>query len=896
MRSVSTFFAATLFATSLQAGFHPVRLRCEYLDNPLGIERAAPRLSWEIKSKERDQKQSAYEIIVASSPANLKKNRGDLWDSGKIDSDETAQIAYGGKQLASRQHCFWKVRTWDQDGKVSTSETATWEMGLLDPADWNAKWIGRTTDTNYQAAPFLRRAFSVEKKIKEARVYICGLGYYELHLNGAKVGNHLLDPGYTRYDKRDLYVTYDVTENLKRGNNAIGVILGTGWYNCHTRAVWNFHEAPWREAPKLLLSLEITYTDGTNQRIVSDEQWRTSTGPITFDSIYAGETYDARLEQSGWDTGEFRDTNWERAKIVEAPKGKISAQANVPIRAFETITPIKVSEPKPGVFIFDMGQNFAGFCELKVKGPAGTKVQLRHGERLFEDGSLDTQDIEKHVKKLDPSQTHQTDTYILRGGRTEKWHSRFDYHGFQYVEVTGFPGKPTLDNLKGIFIHSAVPAVGKFESSNVLFNKIARNARWSYLSNLQGIPTDCPHREKNGWTGDAHLAAEQGLFTFDASTVYTKWINDLGDEQRPTGMLPGIVPTAGWGYTWGNGPAWDSAFLLIPSHMYQYYGDTQILRDHFDGFKRYVDYLTSKAKNNIVDIGLNDWAPYKTKTPADVTSTAYYYRDAQITALAALYSGNEAEARKYTKLANDIKTAFNKKFLNPQTGSYGNGSQTALSCALYQGLCEPENKRRVLDNLVKAVEKSNWHIDTGILGSKYLLNALLENGRADVAYRIAAQKDLPSWGYWIEQGATTLWEQWSGAESRNHIMYGDVVACFYKAFAGINPDPTTPGFKHFMIRPNVVGELTYAKAEYDSIRGKIVSDWEMVNGEFRLNVTIPANTVATVYLPISDESTVRESGKPARKAKGVQFVRAEPGHTIFEVGSGNYKFTGPLAK
>ncbi len=896
MRSAFIFLASLLATVSLHAAIKPVHLRCEYLETPIGIDKTTPRLSWELESKERAQKQTAYQILVASSEAKLKKNVSDLWDSNKISSDETAQIAYSGKALSSGQLCFWKVRVWDQDGKTSESALTFFEIGLLKPEDWKAKWIARTNDIEEKPAPMFRRTFAAGTKIKRARAYICGLGYYELSINGKRIGDHILDPGYTRYDKRDLYVTYDVTSQLRPGPNAIGIILGHGWFNCQTKAVWDFHKAPWREAPKLLFSLQIEFEDGSKKIISSDEAWRCSTGPITFDSIYGGETYDARLEKSGWDSPGYDDSNWEPVKIVEAPKGKLAAQMNVPIKAFETIKPVKISEPKPGVFVFDLGQNFAGFCELNVSGPAGTKIQLRHGERLFKDGSLDTDDIQKHVKKLDPSQTHQTDTYILRGNGTETWHSRFDYHGFQFVEVTGFPGKPTLENIKGIFIHSAVPPVGNFECSNPLFNKIARNARWSYLSNLQSIPTDCPHREKNGWTGDAHLAAEQGLFTHDASTVYTKWINDLGDEQQPGGMLPGIVPTSGWGYSWGNGPAWDSAFLLIPDYMHTYYGDEQILRDHFDGFKRYVDYLTSKAKNHIVDIGLNDWAPWKTKTPADITSTAYYYRDAQITALAAKASGNQADAQKYSELAEKIKAAFNKKFFNPPTGSYGNGSQTSLSCALYQGLCEPENKPRVLENLVKAVEANNWHIDTGILGSKYLLNALLENGRVDVVYKLASQKDIPSWGYWIEQGATTLWEQWNGAESQNHIMYGDVVACFYKAFAGIIPNPESPGFKSFMIKPNSAGGLTYAKAEYNSIRGKIVSDWKIINGEFRLNVTIPANTEAAVIFPTSDPTLIHENGNRIAESDFFKLITGTDDGTVVVTGSGNYKFTFPLTK
>lgn len=876
-------------------GLQVERLRCEYLQNPLGIDALSPRLSWVLQSDERGQKQTAYRILVASSEKKLAANEGDLWDSGKVASDATAQIEYRGQPLTSRQACFWKVCVWDKDGKASRfSAPAFWEMGLLDTNDWRARWIGLTTNIAERPAPMLRREFALTHKITQARLYICGLGYYELHLNGRKVGDHLLDPGYTRYDKRDLYVTYDVTKFLRQGDNALGVVLGNGWFNVQTEAVWDFHKAPWRAAPKLLLSLFVEFADGTTEVIASDENWKGATGPILFDSIYGGEIYDARLEKPGWDRPGYDDEDWERVKIVDAPVGKLAAQIMPAIEADKTVTPVKITNPKPDVYLFDFGQNFAGDAELNVHGPAGTKVNLRYGEQLDTNGMLDQSIIDMHVKRVNRNQQFQTDSYILKGQGVETWHSRFNYNGFQYVEVTGFPGRPTLKNLRGIFSHSAVPVAGQFECSNPLLNKIWRATRWSYLSNLQGIPTDCPQREKNGWTGDAHLAAEQGMYNFMPAAVYTKWINDLDDEQQPSGELPGIVPTSGWGYKWGNGPAWDSAFLLIPFYMYQYYGDERILEEHYAGMKRYVDYLTRKAADGIVNLGLGDWVPFKTQTPVEITSTAYYYRDAQIVSLAASLLGKSEAAAEYAALAEKIKNDFNAHFYDANTGVYGNGSQTSLSCALYQGLVPPENRQRTLNQLVAAVAANHGHIDTGILGAKYLLNALTENDRADVAYQIASQKDEPSWGWWLEQGATTLWEEWNGGGSHNHIMFGDISAWFYKALAGINLDPAAPGFKHIILKPQPVGDLTFARAEYDSIRGQIVSDWKIENGKFRLKVKIPPNTTATLYLPSTQTGEIREGNKLATTAKGVQSFRQENNCTVFEIASGAYEFTAPL--
>jgi len=870
-------------------------LQCEQLENPLGIDADRPRLSWKLESNQRGQKQTAYEILVASTERGLHPGQADLWDSGKVVSEDTTEVYYSGTPLGSRRRCFWKVRVWDREGRVHESKTGRWEMGLLQPSDWEAKWIGRTTNDNVAAAPLLRRSFVLDGKVKQARAYICGLGYFELYLNGKRVGDHLLDPGYTRYDRRDLYVTHDITDLLKHGSNAVGVILGNGWYNVLNKTAWNWDKAPWRAAPKLLCQMEIEFEDGRRMVVTSDGTWKTSESPITYNTIYSGEIYDARREQAGWNTPHFDDSAWLQALLVEPPHGTISAQMMPPICVDQTFEAARISEPKPGVFVFDFGQNLSGNAQLSVQGPAGTEVSMKYGERLATNGLVDQAAIAQHVVRFDAKQRFQKDTYILKGGAREKWSSRFAYDGFRYVEVRGFPGKPDKDSVRAIFFHSDVPKAGHFECSNPLLNRIAAAAQRSYLGNLQGIPTDCPHREKNGWTGDAHLASELGMFNFFPSAVYSKWIQDIADEQQPDGKLPGIVPTSGWGYAWGNGPAWDSAFLLIPYYQYVYYGDTEEFRRHYSSFKRYVDYLTSRAQDGIVNIGLNDWAPFKTKTEAPITDTAYYYIDTKIVALAAGLLDKEEDQRHYEEQAANIRRAFGKRFYHPETGLYDIGSQTALSCALYQGLVEPENKERVLSNLVAAVAKANWHVDTGILGAKYLLNALTENGRTDVAYRIAAQKDLPSWGWWIEQGATTLWEEWGGGSSRFHVMYGDIDAWFYKALAGINPDPASPGFKHFFVTPHVVGDLTWARAEYNSARGEIVSDWKVVNGEFRLALRVPVNTSATVSLPISQLAQVREGGRPVAKSAGAAFLRVDGGRTVFLVSSGAYAFSGPLA-
>lgn len=878
-----------------QAACQVTRLRCEYLINPLGLDEATPRLSWQLDSPQRSQRQSAYQVLVASTKDLLGQDRGDLWDSGRVASDETVAIEYQGRPLTSGQRAWWKVRVWDGDGKESDwSDVAWWEMALLESGDWHGEWIARNESIEPQPLPLLRREFAVDKPIKRARVYVTGLGYYELSINGKKIGNRRLEPGYTRYDRRVLYATHDITDQLREGANALGVMLGNGWFNVQTPASWDFEKAPWRASPRLLLELRMEFEDGTTQIVSSDKDWKTAEGPITYNCIYSGETYDARRELPGWNLPGFDDADWQPALVVDGPGGKLVAQAFHPIRITKTLTPVTVTEPKPGVFVFDVGQNLAGNAELHISGPAGTKVAMKYGERLNDDGTVNQDAIAHHVWNKNREQQFQTDTYFLKGMGQETWQSRFVYHGFQYVEVTGATEPLTRDNLKIHFIHSAVPEVGYFACSNELLNQIWKNAQWSFLSNLHGIPTDCPHREKNGWMADAHLACETALWNYDAVTVYEKWLDDMADEQQDDGRLPGIVPTGGWGYNWGNGPAWDSAMLIIPDYLHLYHGDSRMRKRLYEHHCRYVDYLSREAKTGTNAIGLGDYVPYKTVTPEIVTSTAYHYHDALIVAESARLLEKADDAARYLAEAERIKAAFDRELYNPETHLYSNGSQTSQSTALFHGLVDPAQIAGVTDALVANIRAADNHLDTGVLGSKYLLHALTDNGHAELAYTVASQTTQPSWGWWITQGANTLWETWTDEGSHNHIFLGDCVNWYVRTLVGINPDPAQPGFKHIVIKPHPLGDLTFAEARYESVRGPISCRWQHDAGTFNLIVKIPANTTGTLYLLSSDVESIRESGKPLSASSGVNLKQVEGGVAVIEVDSGAYEFTTKL--
>jgi len=876
-------------------------LTVEYLTNPVGIDVVSPRFSWVIESKLHNLSQSAYQILVASSKERLESTQADIASTGKVTSGSSVLVSAGQLPLESFKRYYWKVRIWDQLGKSwVSSQTAFFEMGILAKNDWKAKWISAPKVYDWQkfvnrrkllikenledgpsAAPEFRKTFSLTKEINRARLYIAGVGFNVPYINGQKAGDHLLDPAFTRYDKTVLYSTYDVTAKLQTGENVLGVVLGNGWYNMTTRAVWGFDHASWRNEPALIAQLKIDFTDGSYRIISSDSSWEVAPGPIVFNSIRQGEFYDARKETRGWDNTNFNDSNWYRPLLVPGPKGTLRAAMIQPVTIAETLTPKTIRKPKPGLYVFDLGKNIAGFAQLKIHAPAGTVITLKYAERLSPDGTVDQSDIAQHVA----GGRVQTDEYTCSGRGTEIWHPSFTYDGFQYIEVKGLLEKPDPTTVTAMVIHTAFKSAGSFTCSNELFNKIQQCALASYNSNFMGYPTDCPQREKNGWTGDAHLAAEMGLYNFKAENGYTKWLADIADEQRPTGELSAIVPSSGWGYFWGNGPAWDNAMVLIPWYLYEYSGDQRILEQMYPHIKRYVDYLGTRAENHIIKIGLGDWAPAKTPTTPEVTSTAYYYVDALLLSkMAALFDFREDQV-KYQDLAADISNAFHKQYYHGN-GIYSTGSQTALACALYQGLTG-SNTDTTLQALVKAVAESNDHLDCGILGTKYLLHALSDNGRPDLAYKIVNQHSFPGWGYWMDQGATTLWEQWDGTESHNHIMFGDVSAWFYETLAGIAP--AQPGYKSIAFKPYFAPGLTFVKATHQSMYGEISAAWTRKGKTIDYEISIPANTTGEVTF--EGNKKVFIDHQPLSRYKGISSLRLEKNETKFLLGSGHYVIT-----
>lgn len=828
-------------------------LQCEYLVNPLGLDEASPRFTWKIKDTSKGARQSAYQILIGTDSIEVVKGNGTIWDSRKIQSDANL-VVYDGSSLNPFTKYYWNIIVWDETGKrYRSADVASFEMGMMEEKNWEGSWISDSKDINLKPAPYFRKKFNAEKKIKSARAYIAVGGLYEMYINGDRIGNHRLDPVYTRFDKRNVYVTYDVTENLSKGENAVGVILGNGWYNHQSLAVWNFDKAPWRNRPAFCFDLRITYEDGTSEVIVSDNSWKTNLSPIILNSIYTAEHYDARLEQPGWNKVKFDASLWKEVVPREAPSDNIVAQALHPIRNVQEIKVKSLNRINDTTWVFDIGRNIAGVSQIKLKGERGTVVKLKHGERLYDDGRVDISNIDVYYKPIDDSDPFQTDVIIL-SGRKDHFMPKFNYKGFQYVEVTSSkPIKLKKNDLTAFFMHSDVPVKGTLSSSSSLINNIWQATNNSYLSNLFGYPTDCPQREKNGWTGDGHFAIETALFNFDGITIYEKWIADHRDEQRPNGVLPDIIPTSGWGYGTANGTDWTSSIAIIPWNIYLFYGDSRLLEKNYENIKKYVDYITSISPAGLTTFGRGDWVPVKSKSSLELTSSIYYYVDAVILSKAAKLIGKDEDFKLYADLSEKIKQAINAKYLNIETGMYASGTQTEQSVPLQWGIVPEHLKAKVAANLAEKVTADGMHIDVGVLGAKAILNALSENGYAEVAYKLASQDSYPSWGWWIVNGATTLYENWDiDAErdiSLNHMMFGEIGAWFYKALGGIKPNEHQPGFKHFVIEPHIAEGLDKFVSSFESPYGRIQSNWERKGDEVSFSIVVPPNSTATFKWP-----------------------------------------------
>ena len=871
MKKLILLFTVTaLFSYSKMNGQSVVQLtglQSDHLETPIGIDNPNPRLSWKMEDSRPGAKQVSYRVLLDKDSMKVVNGNADIWDTGKINSGDRL-ITYAGKQLEPFTKYYWKVIGGDLENKEVVSPVSSFETGMMDIKNWQGSWIGDGQDVNYEPAPYFRKKFTTGKKIKSARAYIAVGGLYELYINGEKIGNHRLDPLYTRFDRRNLYVTYDVTGQLRNGDNAIGVLLGNGWYNHQSKAVWDFDRAPWRNRPAFCLDLRITYSDGSVETIPTDLSWKTSSGALVFNSIYTGEHYDARLEQKGWNTPDFDDSKWRGVGLRGVPSQNVVAQQVRPIRNVLTIPAKSVNKINDKTYVFDFGQNMAGVTNIKVSGEEGTEVRIMHGERLFDNGRIDMSNIDVYYRGDKEKDPFQTDILILSGGEDE-FMAKFNYKGFRYVEVTSDkPIELNQNSLTAFFMHSDVPASGEIRTSSELVNKLWWATNNAYLSNLMGYPTDCPQREKNGWTGDGHFAIETALYNFDGITVYEKWLADHRDEQQPNGVLPDIIPTGGWGYGTDNGLDWTSTIAIIPWNLYMFYGDSKPLADCYENIKRYVDYVDRTSPNHLTSWGRGDWVPVKSRSNKEFTSSVYFYVDTKILATAAKLFNKQDDYTYYTALAEKIKEAVNNKYLNKETGIYAGGSQTELSVPLQWKIVPEDMIAKVAKNLAKKVEEAGFHLDVGVLGAKAILNALSENGYPETAYKVAAQDTYPSWGWWIVNGATTLLENWDLKAERdisdNHMMFGEIGGWFYKGLGGIFPDPELPGFKHIILRPNFVKELKYFEAKHDSPYGQIISKWEWNRKKINYEVVVPANSTATLYLPdyVKGDKVIKlEAGK-----------------------------------
>jgi len=906
------------------AAIRPIHLRCEYRVEPLGIDERVPRFSWALASEERSQVQSAYRVLVARSEEDLEAEETLLWDSGRVESNRSVGIEYGGEALRSGSRCVWNVRVWDGAGNPSPyGGPAVFEMSLLDRSDWEGVWIslgegppqaldppsGDEYDdvgNGLAPSPYLRKEFRLEKSIRRARLYATARGVYEPYVNGERVGEDVLAPGWTDYRERIQYQTYDVTGLLAEGRNALGAVLGDGWYAGFVGFDPKHRGAHYGSRAHLLAQLEVEYEDGTTQTVVSDGSWNSSTGPILYSDLLVGESYDARMKMSGWSEPGFDDSDWYPVGVEEVESTSIVAQPDEGVRVTEEVAAKAVSEPESGVYVFDMGQNMVGWVRLKVDGEAGTEVTLRHAEALNPDGTIYTTNLRF---------ARATDRYVLRGGGEEVYEPSFTFHGFRYVEVTGYPGEPPLEAITGRVVHSATPPAGSFECSSPMVNKLQSNIVWGQRDNFLSIPTDCPQRdERLGWMGDAQIFVRTASFNMDVATFFEKWMVDVEDAQSPEGAFPDVAPLFGdrsEAFLRQGSPAWGDAGVIVPWTIYKTYDDTRIIERHYEAMTRWMEYLREAnpdlLRRNKMGNNYGDWlSPKGDYTPKDLLATAYWAYDARLMSEMAEAIGRREDAKGYGDLFKGIKGAFNEAYVAPD-GRIEGDTQTCYVLALHMDLLPEELRYAAAEHLVAAIEREDWHLSTGFVGVGYLCPVLTETGHSDVAYRLLNNETYPSWGYTIRNGATTIWERWDGwteangfqspnMNSFNHYSLGSVGEWLYRYVAGIDLVPQTAGYGRVVIRPHPGGGLTRARGEYDSVRGKIVSAWSIKGDQFNLGITIPPNTMATVHVPVTSGVGISESGRPVEQTEGVKVLRTDEGEVVVAVGSGDYEFVGKVAR
>ena len=887
----------------------PEHLSCEYTENPLGIDVREPRLGWMLSSTLRNQVQHAYEIIVSDNKKDAERMVGNVWSSGKVVSSESIQIACKALMHSFTRY-YWRVRVYDGNDHASGwSQPAWFETALMDSADWRAAWI---TDGKPQPLkdedfykddpmPLFRRQFSVHHKIESARLYLCGLGYSEAYMNGKKIGDHLLDPGFTSYRKQILYVTYDVTNLLKRGNNTIGIMLGNGWYNplpLRLFGRFNIRDVQQNGRPCVRAQLMIKYSDGSTQMINTNEEWETAPGPVVFNSVYLGEHYDARKEISFSEQGSGL---WHRAVIDHGPEGRITAQMQPAVKVTRILKPVRIYEAGRDTFLVDMGQNFAGVARIKVKGEPGRKIALRYGEDTLKGGKLNYfTTVAGQIKEIwkvsggpgAPKTAWQEDQYILKGSGVETYSPRFSFHGFRYVEITGWPGKPGPNDIEGLRMNSDLEEDGSFNCSNALFNRLDSVIRWTFLSNVFSVQSDCPAREKMGYGGDMVATSQAFIYHYNMANFYRKAVTDFANDQQEDGGITEIAPFTGIadkGYGGQSGPlGWELAFPYLQKQLYDYYGDRRIIENNYEALKSQLQFLKSNSKDGLFYWDISDHEALDPK-PESFSASAFYYHHLLLATEFAGILGQHDDSLQFAKDAQQVKGLITSRYWIPGTGRWDNATQSAQIFALYYRLSPLPDS--TMNSLIREYERHNWHLSTGIFSTKMMFDVLREYGRNDLAYRIANQRDYPGWGYMLQHGATTLWETWRYTDdvySQNHPMFGSVSEWFYKSLLGINS--IAPGFAKIRIQPMPAGDLTWAKGSYQSIRGKIVSEWEKVNGQFKLHVVIPANTTAEIWLPVNRNSLIKENGTPVVEGNGMRLLELKNGYKGIAVGSGEYDF------